>query len=124
MLWYIKTAEVEMKNIVKIVFVVFFVNFVLFSSYSLQADTPIKKLGRGVANVVTCPLEVCNGIQQVNDSDGVFAALTWGLLSGIFKTGVRAVVGVYEIISFPIPFPKDYGPILTDPEFFGAESII
>ena len=29
----------------------------------------------------------------------------------------RAVVGVYEIATFPIPLPKDYEPIITDPEF-------
>jgi hypothetical protein len=36
---------------------------------------------------------------------------------------VRAVVGVYEIATFPIPLPKGYGPILKDPEFFFEEMI-
>ena len=37
--------------------------------------------------------------------------------------GNRAVVGAYEVVTFPIPLPSDYEPILTDPEFFGEEAL-
>ena len=89
-----------------------------FMSLSVYADTPLKKLGRGFCNIVTCPLEIAKGVQETHNENGAFAALTLGLLKGVFYTGVRAVVGVYEVVTFPLPVPKDFKPILTDPEFF------
>ena len=78
---------------------------------------PLKKLGRGVCNAVTFPFEIPNQIQRTNNTDGPMAAYTWGVLKGVGMTALRAVVGVYEIVTFPFPFPEGYKPILTDPEF-------
>jgi len=82
------------------------------------ADGPVKKLGRGVANVVTSPFEIFKGMGDTTDEQGIFAGLTWGLFQGTVNLVKRAAVGVFEIATFPIPIPEDYGPILTDPEFF------
>ena len=103
--------------------IIIFVLLFSFTSLYTYADTPIKKLGRGVCNFFTSPLEITKGIQDVYNESGIFAAFTWGILRGFFNTGVRAVVGVYEVFTFPIPFPKDYEPILTDPEFFGEDMV-
>ncbi|MFH1395442.1 MAG: exosortase system-associated protein, TIGR04073 family [Candidatus Omnitrophota bacterium] len=84
----------------------------------VYADGPLEKLGRGISNILTSPLELPKGMGDVNNSDGIFAGMTWGLLKGTFNIVKRGVVGVYEVISFPIPLPKDYEPILTDPEYF------
>ena len=84
-------------------------------------DTAVKKLGRGACNVITAPFEIFEQTKRVNNSDGPMAGFTYGLLKGIAMTGVRAVVGVYEIATFPIPFPIHYKPILKDPEFFFEE---
>lgn len=78
----------------------------------------LRKLGRGAANIATAPCELFNQMGKVNCSNGPIAGLTWGLLRGIGMIGVRAVVGVYEVATFPIPCPPCYEPILTDPEFF------
>ena len=86
-------------------------------------DDPVKKLGRGICNVVTCPFELVAQPADVANSDGPFAAATYGVLKGIGMTVVRGMVGAYEIVTFPVPLPKDYKPILTDPEFFFEESI-
>lgn len=83
-----------------------------------SCDDPIKKLGRGVANVVTCPFELTNQIHKSHDLDGPWAGLTVGPLKGFLMIAVRGVVGVYEIATFPIPLPENYRPILTEPEFF------
>jgi len=95
----------------------------LFISSASHADTPVKKLGRGIANIFTCPIELPYRIGQANEEDGPFAAFTWGILEGICRTGMRLVVGVYEVISFPIPFPAYYEPIIDDPEFFLEDGI-
>ena len=79
---------------------------------------PIEKLGRGIANVLTCPFEIPKGIGDVDEEKGMFAAYTWGILQGTVNTLKRAVVGVFEVATFPIPIPADYKPVLTDPEYF------
>jgi len=81
-------------------------------------DDPLKKLGRGICNIATCPLEVIEQVKRVNNTDGALAAVTWGPIKGVAMTALRALVGVYEIATFPIPLPSHYRPILTEPEFF------
>ncbi|MBI5124327.1 MAG: exosortase system-associated protein, TIGR04073 family [Candidatus Omnitrophica bacterium] len=81
-------------------------------------DDPIKKLGRGLSNMVTFPLEIPEQIQRTNNSDGPFAALTVGVLKGLSMTVSRACVGVYEVATFLMPYPKDFKPVLKDPEYF------
>ncbi|MFQ5952332.1 MAG: exosortase system-associated protein, TIGR04073 family [Candidatus Omnitrophota bacterium] len=104
-----------MKKVVALV-VVF--GMIMTLAGSAYADDALKKLGRGMANVITCPLEVVKGMDDAKQESGIFAACTWGVIQGSFKTLMRAAVGVYEIATFPIPIPEDYQPILTDPEFF------
>jgi len=85
------------------------------------AQDPIRKLGRGVSNLITGPFEVPKSIQEKLYDDGPVAALTYGLFDGIYKMVVRSIVGVYESFTFPMPFPTDYGPIV-EPEFlFGPD---
>jgi len=82
-----------------------------------------KKLGRGVCNLLTFPLEIPNQISKTNITDGPMAAFTWGAIKGVGMTAFRALVGAYETISFPVPCPEGYAPILTDPEFFFEDQI-
>ncbi len=79
---------------------------------------PVKKLGRGIANVATSPFELTKGMGDATQEKGIFAGLTWGILQGTYNVVKRAVVGVYEVATFPVPLPKDYEPILEEPEFF------
>jgi putative exosortase-associated protein (TIGR04073 family) len=81
-------------------------------------DDPLKKLGRGISNACLCVFELWEQPSDVGETDGPAAAWTYGILKGVGMMGVRAVVGIYEILTFPIPFPAEYKPILTDPEFF------
>ena len=72
------------------------------------AQDPIHKAGRGVTNVLTgwieLPKQIHMGSQEANPVTG----LAWGLVKGIGLTVLRAGVGIYEAISFPIPYPKDF----------------
>ena len=102
----------------KILLVAIIVLIILNLSSPAYCDNAIKKLGRGACNVITSPFEIIEQTKRVNNSDGPMAGFTYGFLKGVVMTGVRAVVGVYEIATFPIPFPKNYKPILNDPEFF------
>lgn len=90
-------------------------------AYGAGVSGPAKKLGRGVANVVTSPVGILEGIQDTMAERGAFAGFTWGIFQGVVNVVKRVVVGTYEIITFPVPFPRDYQPILTDPEFYFQE---
>ncbi|MBL7158514.1 MAG: exosortase system-associated protein, TIGR04073 family [Candidatus Omnitrophica bacterium] len=82
------------------------------------SDGPVTKLGRGICNIATSPLEFFNQVKITNQSSGGCAAATVGLLKGVFWIAGRALVGVFETATFILPWPDDYGPILRDPEYF------
>ena len=96
---------------------------ILFMSSASYADTPLKKLGRGLSNLITCPIELPYRIGRVNEESGPIAAFTWGVLDGFTRAAMRLLVGGYETLTFPIPFPQYYEPIIDDPEFFLEDGI-
>ena len=75
-----------------------------------------RKLGRGVANVGLGWMELFKGVQTVNDEKGFWAGATWGPLYGAVNAVRRTAVGVAETLTFPVPGPNNYEPIL-EPEF-------
>jgi len=81
-------------------------------------DNALTKLGRGIANMVTFPLEVPEQISRTNNSDGPFAGYTVGVLKGFGCALGRACVGVFEAATFLIPYPGGFKPVLKDPEYF------
>jgi len=81
-------------------------------------DNALTKLGRGIANMITFPLEVPEQISRTNNSDGMFAGYTVGVLKGLGWAVGRACVGVFETATFLIPYPRDFKPVLKDPEYF------
>lgn len=96
---------------------------ILFTASAAHAETMLKKLGRGMANVLTCPVEIFYRIGEANAESGPIAGITWGLLNGFYRMGTRGLVGAYEVVTFPIPFPRNYKPIIDDPEFFFEEGL-
>ncbi len=107
-----------MKKIIVIAIIFLFAAMLTTPAY---CDDAVKKLGRGICNVLTCPLELFKQSSDVANTDGPMAGATYGVLKGFGMVGVRAVVGIYEIATFLVPYPKNYGPILTNPEFFLEE---
>ena len=83
-----------------------------------KLNGPATKLGRGLSNMLTFPLEIPEQISRVNNTDGPFAASTVGVLKGLGWAVGRACVGVFETVTFAFPMPKDYEPVLKDPEYF------
>ena len=85
-------------------------------------DQIVRKLGRGISNVAFGGLEFPVNWYQVNFEEGGLAACTYGIIRGVVAVVIREVVGVVEIITFPIPLPGcsdvpdcpawGYGPIL------------
>ena len=78
-----------------------------------------RKLGRGIANIATCPLELIRTPALVGRQDGFIAASTVGLVQGVWRTLQRAGVGIFEVVTFYSGIPNDFQPIIQ-PEFVWA----
>jgi len=102
----------------KIISTALILSFLTVLTTPAFCDGPLTKLGRGLCNIITSPFEIINQTTRTNTEYGGFAAVTVGVLKGLYWTVGRAFVGVYETVTFPIPGPDDYGPILRDPEYF------
>ena len=84
-----------------------------------SVENGLGKLGRGVANIITCPGEIVRTVDIVGHRDGFVAGSTVGLLQGAGRTILRAGAGVVEVLTFPIEKPKGYRPLI-EPEYIFA----
>ena len=91
------------------------------SSAGGRADDVACKLGRGLTNIITGPIELFAeldyGIERYGWSRGVPA----GMISGFCKSISRTLAGVYEVVTFPIEYPADFKPVV-EPEFVFVSS--
>ncbi len=78
--------------------------------------TPLRKLQRGFLNVVLCPFDISNELSKEVRNDTAPPSWVAGLGRGSIYAVGRALVGVYEMVTFPIPYPANYKPVLQ-PEF-------
>ena len=107
-------------KIAKLLFVcVIIVAMVGFTTQAYAQD-PAKKLGRGLANVLTGWVELPKNIYDTSVEENILSGLTMGLAKGVGMTIVRTGAGIYETITFPFPIPEDYQPVL-EPEFVFSE---
>ena len=81
-----------------------------------EAEGPVTKLGRGLANTLTGWYEMPKEIMSVTETDGDLKGLFVAPFVGIWKGLVRTGAGIYEIITFLIPLPADYEPVVY-PEY-------
>lgn len=103
-------------KVAKILFVVCIIIAMIGIATQSYAQDPAKKLGRGLANVVTGWVELPKNIYDTSVEENILSGLTMGLAKGVGMTIVRTGAGVYETVTFPFPIPEDYQPVL-EPEF-------
>jgi len=97
---------------------------VLLAAFPARAETDdapknhnaLRKLGRGFANVLFGVVEIPNQYTKAVSEHGGAAGLTYGIPKGFVRWLGRELVGVYEIVTFPIPAPSGYRPVMQ-PEF-------
>lgn len=70
------------------------------------------KLMRGLANLTTGVGEIPKQIYLVGKREGWVQGAVRGPLEGIGMFIARTVVGAYEVLTFPVPVPSDYQPVL------------
>ena len=73
-------------------------------------DEAFQQLGRGIANVSFGIFELPVNIYASQAKEGEPAAITTGVLRGLWRFGVREVVGVFDILTFPVGFEPSIEP--------------
>lgn len=105
-----------MKGLLKGIIICVAILMILNIATSGYAQDPAKKLGRGIANILTGWVELPKNIYDTSVEDNPLSGLTIGLAKGVGMTIVRTGAGVYETVTFPFPIPEGYAPVL-EPEF-------
>jgi putative exosortase-associated protein (TIGR04073 family) len=80
---------------------------------SAHAGDPLRKLSRGFVNILTSPLEYGVQFQATTARMNGFMAIPYTLVTGTGAMLVRIGSGVYDIVTFPIPFPEGYKAWIT-----------
>lgn len=76
------------------------------------------KLGRGVVNASTGWIELPKQIVMLNEEWGPAFGVVLGSLHGLEVAAVRTLAGVYEAITFPVPIPAGYAPVVMPASAF------
>ena len=93
-------------------------------AFDYTGQNPIRKLGRGLANVVTAPLELFVAIQDIGTHEGPIAGIFVGTFYGVTAVIEREAAGLVEIVTFPVPLPHVGFEPIVEPEFvFGSDEM-
>lgn len=76
----------------------------------------LRKAQRGFLNIALCPFEISNELAKEVRNDTLPPSWFAGIGRGSIYAVGRALVGVYELVTFPIPCPASYKPVIQ-PEF-------
>ena len=93
---------------------------VALAAFAAGCAGPVKKLGRGITNLpeFTRIGEIRRSQEQPYLWEGASSAYTTGLIKGFNRSMVRTGIGLYEVVTFPIPgydpILRPGGPILPD----------
>jgi putative exosortase-associated protein (TIGR04073 family) len=80
-----------------------------------DASKMMYKLGRGVTNVLTGWIEVPKNIAEKWGRMDPFSGTVIGFFSGLGWGFGRTMTGFYEVLTFPLPIPEGYVPLM-EPE--------
>lgn len=75
-------------------------------------DNRWTKFGRGCSNIVFSGTELIYQPYFMFHKERFPVALFGGVLKGAFYAVGRAAVGLYEVVTFPLPLPSGYRPII------------
>ena len=88
----------------------------MLGRYNLQPA--FEKLGRGLSNFLGGWLEVPLNIDKRYAGSDTGGSFLTGAVIGLFKGVVRTGVGAYETVSFFLPYPENFAPILPTLPYF------
>jgi putative exosortase-associated protein (TIGR04073 family) len=90
--------------------------FHAYAAELAEEGTPARKLQRGFLNIALSPVEFSNEIVKLKKADTALPSWFVGIIKGSFNAVGRGVVGAFEILTFPVPVPSNYAPVVK-PEF-------
>ena len=76
------------------------------------------KLGRGASNLLFGFLEVPYTIHQHTVQSDTAGSWLAGAARGTVRGVIRTAVGAYETVTFLLPYPEDFAPILPTLPYF------
>ena len=86
-----------------------------------QPHPAFDKFGRGVSNALfgwlEIPATMNERYEERNTGGSLVAGFAYGIVRGLLRTGV----GVYETVTFLVPIPEHYAPILPTLAYFDKE---
>lgn len=82
----------------------------------------IGKLLRGVVNVITGWVEIPKRVHETTETSGAGTGFTWGLLRGLGYGFVRTAAGAYDTVTFLVPAPPGYQPVMQPPYVFVCDA--
>ena len=91
---------------------------ILWSVTPAQAEEPsvaekiAMKFARGMTNVTTGWVELPKQIYLVGHNEGWMMGALLGPIDGLGMVIARTIAGAYEILTFPVPLPPQYQPML------------
>jgi len=88
----------------------------------VYAGDPIQKLARGITNTATGWVEIPKEVGRNVEKSGDIAGLIVGPFKGIAKAIGRTVAGVYEVVTFFIPLPRRYEPVIEPAYVFETKN--
>lgn len=81
---------------------------ILSASATAWAQDPIHKMGRGVVNVLTGWIEIPSRVHSGMRQDNATVGVARGVVDGVGMALLRVGVGLFEAVTFPIEYPKDF----------------
>ena len=76
------------------------------------------KLGRGVSNLLGGWLEIPATMHAWYSKQDTAGSLIGGSVHGLLRGVARTAVGAFETVTFLLPIPRDYAPILPTLGYF------
>ena len=70
-------------------------------------ETAVRKLSRGLANILYGFMEIPVSFETTLKEQGAPEAFTFGIINGIDRAGMRFGYGLYEVVNFRSPKYKD-----------------
>ncbi|WP_447972782.1 exosortase system-associated protein, TIGR04073 family [Nitrospira sp. Kam-Ns4a] len=101
-----------------VVLAIFWVGSLLCAPALVRAEGPrfaeqiALKLARGAANFCTGWAELPKQVTLIAREKGWLVGLTRGTLEGLGMVGARTIAGAYEVLTFSVPVPPQYRPLL------------
>jgi len=72
------------------------------------AQDPIHKMGRGITNILTGWIEIPKQVHLGSRDENPVTGFGRGLFKGASLTLLRGGIGLYEALTFPLPYPRGF----------------